>query len=151
MSSRFSRYDLISRNCRHEDVHQYALSHNDSIRFIIVYFDLLKEFLATCFFAYFEFWNLEYTRSYSIWSVVKSSYMLNKYQFALIYNVFVTSKNKTTNLPIHEYNVLHFFMVYYFLLIILRDILSIAFSFLNALKYILQYFRFVNWWIRGFV
>ena len=77
--------------------------------------------------------------------------MLNKYQFALIYNVFVTSKNKTTNLPIHEYNVLHFFMVYYFLLIILRDILSIAFSFLNALKYILQYFRFVNWWIRGFV
>ena len=54
LSSRFSRNDLISRNCRHEDVHQCALSHNDSIRFIKVYFDLMKEFLTTCFLAYSE-------------------------------------------------------------------------------------------------
>ena len=39
--------------------------------------------------------------------------------------------------------------MYYFLLIIIINLkkLSIAFSF----KDILQYFKFVNWWIRGFV
>ena len=49
LSSRFSRSDLISRNCRHEDVHQCALSHNDSIRFIKVYFDLMKDMLSRLF------------------------------------------------------------------------------------------------------
>ena len=53
-------------------------------------------------------------------------------------NLFVTSKNKTTNSPILEFKVLHkgqraflnpFLMVYYFLFLTLKNIFSIAFSF----------------------
>ena len=57
-----------------------------------------------------------------------------------IFNLFVTSKNETTNSPIHEFNVLHkgqrafkkpFLIVYYFLFITLKNILSLALSFLR--------------------
>ena len=53
-------------------------------------------------------------------------------------NLFVTSKNETTNLPIHEFKVMHkgqrafqnpSLMMYYFLFITLKYILSLAFSF----------------------
>ena len=53
-------------------------------------------------------------------------------------NLFVTSKNETTNSPIHEFKVLHegqiafknpFLMVYNLSFITLKNILSLAFSF----------------------
>ena len=56
----------------------------------------------------------------------------------------MTSKNETTNSPIHEFNVLHkgmtafsnpFLMVYYlFLIYYFKKILSLAFFILKALK-----------------
>ena len=59
-------------------------------------------------------------------------------RYFVLFNLFVTSKNKTANSPIHEFKVLHkgqraflnpFLMVYYFLFVTLKKILSIAFSF----------------------
>ena len=53
----------------------------------------------------------------------------------LVYNLFVTSKNETRNSRIHEFKVRQesllkpFLMVYYFLFITLKNILSLAFSF----------------------
>ena len=56
----------------------------------------------------------------------------------LTHNLFVTKKPETTNSPIHEFKVLHkgqrafqnpFLMVYHFLFITLKNILSLAFSF----------------------
>ena len=56
----------------------------------------------------------------------------------ILINLFVTSKNETTNSPIHEFKVLYkgqrafqnsFVMVCYFLFIALKNILSLAFSF----------------------
>ena len=53
-------------------------------------------------------------------------------------NLFVTSKNETTNSPIHKFKKLHkgqraflnpFLMVFYFIFITLKNILSLAFSF----------------------
>ena len=41
--------------------------------------------------------------------------------------------------------------MYYFLSITWKNILSLAFFILEALKVILQHFIFVNWWIRGFL
>ena len=64
-----------------------------------------------------------------------------------------------TNSPIHEFKVLQkgqrafwnpFLMVYYFLFITLKNILSLDFFILKALKDILQHFELVNSWIRGF-
>ena len=52
----------------------------------------------------------------------------------------MTSKNKTTNSPIHK-------MVYYFLSITLKKHFKSCFFILKALKDILQHF---NLWIRGF-
>ena len=40
--------------------------------------------------------------------------------------------------------------MYYFLFITLKHYKSSFFS-LKALKDILQHFKFVNWWIRGFI
>ena len=54
----------------------------------------------------------------------------------LVYNLFVTSKNETTNSPIHKFKVLHkgqrayknpFLIVYHFLFITLKNIIILAF------------------------
>ena len=63
-------------------------------------------------------------------------------------------KNETLYSPIHEFKVLHkdqrafwnpFLMMYYFFFITLKDISSLDFFILKALKDILQHFKFVNW------
>ena len=74
----------------------------------------------------------------------------NKYIIALLYNLFVTSKNETTNSPILEFKVLHesllkpLFISY----LLLLKTFQACFFILKALKDI---FKFVNWWILGFV
>ena len=81
------------------------------------------------------------------------------FSFASSFNLFVTSKNEITNSPIHEFKVLHkgqraFYslsiIVYYFLSYFKKHFKP-CFFILKALKDPLQHFKFVNWWIRGFV
>ena len=70
-------------------------------------------------------------------SMIAGSVMIYQSQLTFVaYNLFVTSKNETTNSPIHEFKVLHkgqrafqtpFLMVYYFLFITLKNILRIVF------------------------
>ena len=73
-------------------------------------------------------------------------------------NLFVTSKNESTNSPIHEFRVLHkgrraFYgiMVYYFVFITLKNHFKPCFFILKALKDSLQHSKFVNWWNGEFV
>ena len=57
----------------------------------------------------------------------------------VIIDLFVTSKNETTNSPVHQFtnlkccikarDIQNLLMVYYFLFITLKNILSLAFSF----------------------
>ena len=73
----------------------------------------------------------------------------------------MTSKNETTNSPIHEFKELHkgqrafenhFLMAYHFLFIkYFKKHFKTCFFISKPLKYILQHFEFVSWWIRGFV
>ena len=73
-----------------------------------------------------------------------------------VYNLFVTSKKRN-----HEFTnskcckrpeslLKPFLMVYYFLFITLKTFKP-CFFILKALNDILQHFRFLNWWIGGFV
>jgi len=72
-------------------------------------------------------------------SMIAGSVMIYQSQLTFVaHNLFVTSKNETTNSPIHEFKVLHkgqssfqnpFLKVYYYLFINLKPILSLAFSF----------------------
>ena len=71
----------------------------------------------------------------------------------------MTSKNETTNSPIHEFRVLHKgrgafkplfngvgFLIYYF-----KKHFKHCFFIVKTLKDILQHFKFVNWLIRELV
>ena len=77
-----------------------------------------------------------------------------------IHNLFMTSKDETTNSLIHEFKVCCinankanlFLMVYVlFLIYYFKKHVKPCFFLLKTLKDILQHFKFVNCWIRVFV
>ena len=143
----WSKFSTCSRNLEHlVKVYNHA---NDSCNnalnwalfFLFVYFPSLQPFLCQ---------GLLY-----IWT--EHSILTIR-----AYNMFVTSKKRNhqfINSPIHEFKVLqkareHFktsfngvlFLVYYF-----NNHFKPCFFILQALTDILQPFKFVNWWIRGFI